>query len=132
MRYIPDDHQQYFYQQVWQQARQIPYAKVATYGQIAQSIPAPQGIQAADYKAYSARWVGDAMAACPSNVPWQRVINAQGKVSKRVDAQKQKALLEAEGIAFTEDKLDMRLHQYNIAAKQAEPDIEKPIQSALF
>lgn len=132
MRYIPDDQQQYFYQQVWQQARQIPYAKVVTYGQISQSLAVPQGINKADYKAFSARWVGDAMAACPSDVPWQRVINAQGKVSKRVDAQKQKALLEAEGITFIDDQLDLRLHQYYIPASQAEPDIEKPVQSALF
>jgi methylated-DNA-protein-cysteine methyltransferase-like protein len=44
------------------------------------------------------------MAACPEGVPWQRVINSQGKVSLRpggggID---QRQLLESEGITFDE------------------------------
>jgi len=40
-------------------------------------------------------------AACPAEVPWQRVINAQGKISLKGEAaQKQRLRLEAEGIEF--------------------------------
>jgi methylated-DNA-protein-cysteine methyltransferase related protein len=49
--------------------------------------------------------VGYAMAALPpgSGVPWQRVINAQGKISLRADSagnSRQRQLLEEEGIRF--------------------------------
>jgi methylated-DNA-protein-cysteine methyltransferase-like protein len=113
MRYIPDEYQQEFYRQVWSYARLVPIAKVATYGQIAKMLERPFGLEEQDYKEYSARWVGDAMAACPNDVPWQRIINAQGKVSKRVDAQKQKVLLEQEGVVFIDDKLNMSLYQWD-------------------
>ena len=113
MRYIPDEFQQQFYRQVWSCARQVPIAKVATYGQIAKMLERPLALKEQDYKEFSARWVGDAMAACPNDVPWQRIINAQGKVSKRVDAQKQKVLLEQEGIVFIDDKLNMSQYQWD-------------------
>ena len=38
------------------------------------------------YIALSPRWVGSATASCPDDVPWQRVINAQGKISGRPGA----------------------------------------------
>ena len=43
------------------------------------------------------------MAHCPVDVPWHRVINAQGKVSRRArgDGDRlQSELLEAEGVVF--------------------------------
>ena len=75
--------------------RRIPRGRVASYGQVAQIA----GI------ATHARLVGYAMAALPegSRVPWQRVVNAQGRVSPRAtpgyDAL-QRALLEREGVRF--------------------------------
>jgi methylated-DNA-protein-cysteine methyltransferase-like protein len=54
------------------------------------------------YLAFGPRWVGGAMAACPPDVPWQRVINSQGKISPRPSAEEQRALLEAEGVEFDE------------------------------
>ena len=74
---------------IYEIARQIPYGRVATYGQIAQIMGPP----------VTARDVGDAMAALRDGqpdppVPWQRVINAQGRVST---GQRQQALLEQEG-----------------------------------
>jgi methylated-DNA-protein-cysteine methyltransferase-like protein len=107
----PPDPQAY-YEQVWQLARQIPHGTVATYGQIAQMIPAPAGVDLEEYKAFSPRWVGGAMAACPNNVPWQRVINSQGKISKRPGAEKQRELLEEEGVVFVKDKIDLKLYQW--------------------
>ena len=85
---------------VWEIVRQIPAGKVAAYGQIAGLIPPPGGMDPKSYLAFGARWVGGAMAACPNDVPWQRVINAQGKVSPRPGAEHQRQLLEDEGVEF--------------------------------
>ncbi len=95
---------------VWDIVRQIPSGRVSTYGQIAALIPPPLGMNIRDYNAWGARWVGGAMAACPSGVPWQRVINAQGKVSIRRGGGniRQRHLLEAEGVVFDErDRLNL-------------------------
>jgi methylated-DNA-protein-cysteine methyltransferase-like protein len=98
-----------FNQQVWQIVRQIPAGKVASYGQIAELIPPPGGMDPKSYLAFSARWVGGAMADCPANVPWQRVVNAQGKISLRDGAETQRELLEDEGVEFDErDKIDLK------------------------
>lgn len=97
-----------FFQTVWKIVRQIPVGKVATYGQISGYIPAPQGILLDDHLANRARWVGHAMAASPGDVPWQRVINAQGKVSARQGAREQRKLLEDEGVTFdSRERIDL-------------------------
>lgn len=85
---------------VWEIVRQIPLGKVATYGQIAALIPPREGASESGYRAWGARWVGGAMAACPPEVPWQRVVNAQGKISLRKSAELQRQLLEDEGVIF--------------------------------
>jgi methylated-DNA-protein-cysteine methyltransferase-like protein len=100
---------QVFNSRVWEIVRQIPPGQVTTYGQIAGMIPPPQGMDPKSYHAFAARWVGGAMAACPENVPWQRVINSQGKPSLRPGAELQKALLEAEGVVFNESgRVDLK------------------------
>jgi methylated-DNA-protein-cysteine methyltransferase related protein len=89
---------------VWEIVRQIPAGRVTTYGQIAAMIPPPDETDASRYLAFGARWVGGAMAACPEGVPWQRVINSQGKISlgRGDGGQIQRSLLEAEGVQFDE------------------------------
>ena len=87
---------------VWDIVRQVPPGRVTTYGQIAAMIPPPGTFNQKDYEAFGARWVGGAMAACPPDVPWQRVINAQGKISPRPGAEKQRQLLEDEAVEFDE------------------------------
>lgn len=89
-----------FFSRVWKIARLIPSGKVFTYGQIAALIPAPPGVPAEEYRTCRSRWAGNAMAACPKDVPWQRVINAQGKISPREGASLQRELLEQEGVVF--------------------------------
>jgi len=97
-----------YYSLVWEIVRQIPPGKVATYGQIASLIPPPGGMADRDYAAWGARWVGGAMAACPEYVPWQRVINSQGKISPRRGSQEQRARLESEGVVFDHyDRVDL-------------------------
>jgi len=87
---------------VWDITRQVPPGKVTTYGQIAAMIPPPGALNLKDYEAFGARWVGGAMAACPDDVPWQRVVNAQGKISPRPGAELQRQFLEEEGVKFDE------------------------------
>lgn len=100
--------------QVWQIVRQIPPGKVATYGQIASLIPTPPGMSPQDFRAFGARWVGGAMAACPDDVPWQRVINAQGKISLRGGGEEhQRQLLEAEGVIFdVRNRVDLKQYSW--------------------
>jgi methylated-DNA-protein-cysteine methyltransferase-like protein len=96
---------------VWEIARQIPSGKVATYGQIAALIPCPAGMDEAQYNAFRARWAGQAMAGCPGDVPWQRVINSQGKISPRggEGVPLQRKLLEQEGVRFdARDRVDLK------------------------
>jgi methylated-DNA-protein-cysteine methyltransferase-like protein len=87
---------------VWEIVSQIPPGRVSTYGQIAAMIPPPGELNAGNYRSFGARWVGGAMAACPEDVPWQRVINSQGKISPRPGAERQRQLLEQEGVQFDE------------------------------
>ncbi len=96
---------------VWEIVRQIPPGKVCTYGKIAAMIPPPGGMTLRSYEAFGPRWVGGAMAACPEGVPWQRVINSQGKISLRPGGYDQRKLLEAEGVSF-DDKDRVNLKQY--------------------
>ncbi|MBC7878113.1 MAG: MGMT family protein [Anaerolineales bacterium] len=107
--YSSPPNQQTYYEQVWTLVRQIPYGHVATYGQIGKMIPPPNGVEIEAYTAFAPRWVGGAMANCPDDVPWQRVINSQGKISERPGgAERQRLLLEDEGVVFVKDKIDLK------------------------
>jgi methylated-DNA-protein-cysteine methyltransferase-like protein len=105
----PPNHKN-FNEQVWDVVRRIPKGKVAAYGQIGLMIAPPAGMDPQSYLAFAARWVGGALAQCPDDVPWQRVINAQGKISGRPGADLQRSLLEAEGIVFdAKGKVDLNI-----------------------
>lgn len=78
--------------------KQIPYGKVATYGQIAALAGNP----------HLSRVVGYALHANPDgdNIPCYRVVNRFGEVSPAFvfgGEQIQRGLLESEGIKFDED-----------------------------
>ena len=60
-----------FYKKVYELVKKIPRGKVVSYGQVAALLGKPR----------SARLVGWALAKCPTDVPWQRVINRQGMIS---------------------------------------------------
>ncbi len=97
--------------EVWQIVRQIPTGKVCSYGRIAAMIAAPSAEKAKSYRAFGARWVGGAMAKCPEDVPWWRVVNAQGKISACPNMLRQRDLLEAEGIVFDEhERIDFKIY----------------------
>jgi methylated-DNA-protein-cysteine methyltransferase-like protein len=128
---------------VWEIVSQIPPGKVSTYGQIAAMIPPPAGMDARKYTSFSPRWVGGAMAACPEGIPWQRVINSQGKISLRPGggSQRQRELLEAEGVEFDErERVNLKRFGWNgpslewLAAHELRtpPALAGPDQPSLF
>jgi methylated-DNA-protein-cysteine methyltransferase-like protein len=70
--------------------------------------------------------VGGAMAACPNDVPWQRVINAQGKVSQRRGGGEklQRHLLEEEGVVFDEhDRVDLKKYGWTGKEEDSQPSL---------
>ena len=83
-----------FDQRVWSAVARIPAGQLATYGQIADLIGAWG----------CARQVGWALRRLklPSDVPWHRVVNAQGRISMSLSREGsdwiQRELLLAEGI----------------------------------
>jgi methylated-DNA-protein-cysteine methyltransferase-like protein len=82
------------YERIYEVIQQIPSGRAATYGQIAALVGPP----------CEARTVGYALATLGKRlggppVPWQRVINAQGRVST---GPHQQQLLEGEGVVFDE------------------------------
>lgn len=114
---------------VWDTVRRIPSGQVATYGQIAGLVQPPDGVKEQTYKAFGARWVGSAMAACPDDVPWHRVINAQGKISLRSDsgADIQRQLLESEGIIFDQQgRISLKQYQWDGTDRQSPKRGELP------
>lgn len=89
-----------FNQQVYAIVAVIPRGRLMTYGGIAALIPPPPGIDPIAYTRIRARWAGYAMANCPDDLPWQRVINAKGQISPRPGhgPHVQRQLLQEEGI----------------------------------
>ncbi len=85
-----------FSERVFEIVARIPRGHVVTYGQIAERLGLPRG----------ARQVGWAMRNCPSDLPWHRVVNASGRISRREPPAAmdfQRTLLEEEGIEFSVD-----------------------------
>ena len=85
------------YERIYAVVRRVPRGKVATYGQIAALAGLPG----------HARQVGYALHALArdreNDVPWQRVINARGEVSRRAapgPESLQRVVLESEGVVF--------------------------------
>lgn len=96
--------------EAWDLVRQVPPGRVTTYGRVAALLSLPAGMDPATLHAFGARWVGGAMAHCPDDVPWWRVVNARGVISERPGAERQRALLVAEGVVFDErGRVDLRV-----------------------
>jgi methylated-DNA-protein-cysteine methyltransferase-like protein len=94
-----------FYKQVYEIVEQIPLGTVISYGQIARILGRPRG----------ARMVGWAMRHCPENLPWQRVVMADGSITGGVYADIRKELLIKEGVPFLPDgRVDMKACEFRI------------------
>jgi methylated-DNA-protein-cysteine methyltransferase-like protein len=89
-----------FDQQVYELCMRIPSGRVMTYGSIGAHIPPPADMNPISYDRIKARWVGYALKRCPAEVPWHRVVNARGEISRRPGFELQRALLEEEGVNF--------------------------------
>jgi len=86
-----------------------------TYGGIGTLIPPPPGTNWTGYARVRARWVGYSMAECPEDVPWHRVVNAQGRISPRQDLSLalQRSLLKREGVRFNRTgRLDLNVLEW--------------------
>lgn len=97
------------YRRIYAVVAEIPRGRVATYGQVAALAGFPRG----------ARQVGYALHRLPSDhdLPWHRVINAQGKVSPRSTPGwegLQRCLLEEEGVGFDGDgRVDLESYRWD-------------------
>jgi len=98
-----------FYRLVYRLVRRVPRGKVVTYGQVAAILGHPR----------AARAVGTALHHLPKPlarvVPWQRVVNAAGRISIRGDVVRpdlQRDLLESEGIVFRGGRIDLGTYRW--------------------
>jgi methylated-DNA-protein-cysteine methyltransferase-like protein len=92
---------------VWKVVLDIPEGHVLTYGEVARLSGAPR----------FARRVGQAMRWAPRDLelPWHRVINAQGRISFPADSpahREQQRRLEAEGIEVLKGRIDLDRYGY--------------------
>jgi len=77
--------------QIIERVRAIPEGFVRTYGDLSPGAP---------------RLAGAALSECDDpTVPWQRVVRADGSLAK---GDRQRALLEEEGVPFRGARVDMR------------------------
>ncbi|AKG21732.1 MGMT family protein [Calothrix sp. 336/3] len=97
------------YDKIYDVVRQIPYGKVATYGQIATLADMPG----------KPRLVGYALFRVTEEqkIPWHRVINAKGEIStsphRLGNDDVQRSRLQEEGIEFNQqDKINLRIYQW--------------------
>lgn len=87
-------------ERIWQVVYRIPEGKVASYGQVAQQAGIPN----------AARLVGNTLRNLPAgtSLPWHRVVNSQGKISRPLSApsyKEQKQRLVSEGVIFNKEKI---------------------------
>ncbi len=97
------------YQEIYNVVALIPRGKVATYGQVAALAGFPR----------HARLVGYALnrqLAPDSELPWHRVINAQGRLSLHkldISAENlQRFKLEQEGVVFINNRIHLKAFQW--------------------
>jgi methylated-DNA-protein-cysteine methyltransferase-like protein len=86
---------------VFELVKQIPRGRVLTYGAIARYLRLRGG----------ARSVGHALAATPrgQGIPWHRVVGERGRILIREPyASLQRKLLETEGVAVIESRVDLK------------------------
>lgn len=88
-----------FSQSVYEIVEKIPRGKVISYGEIARMLDNPRG----------ARMVGWAMSRCPDDLPWHRVVMADGNIAGGSFAGLRREMLVAEDVPFLPDgRVDMK------------------------
>ena len=97
-----------FFESVYEVVKQIPKGKVLTYGDVARAIGAPR----------CARQVGWALHSNPEPgvIPCHRVVFGDGHLTEGFafgGKEVQKALLEAEGVQFEKDIIDLEKYRWD-------------------
>jgi methylated-DNA-protein-cysteine methyltransferase related protein len=107
------------YDRIYRVVARIPSGAIATYGQVAELA----GLGG------KARLVGYALfrSPLPDDVPWHRVINAQGEISYSLTREGgdylQRSLLEDEGIVFNKQgKIDLNTYRWQPLPFRGIPD----------
>lgn len=90
------------YQRIWAVVAGIPSGSVLNYGEVARLAGLPG----------RARLVGRALGRAPKRMelPWHRVVNAQGAISFKAGStphRVQREKLESEGVVFVDGKVDL-------------------------
>jgi methylated-DNA-protein-cysteine methyltransferase-like protein len=115
-----------FHEEVWRLVARIPRGRVATYGQIAALLGRPR----------ASRAVGQAMAGLgprAGDVPWHRVVNAQGGISRRPRAAgmlTQRLRLEGEGVRVRRGRVDLRRYRWATAGPARAAGIPERLRAA--
>jgi methylated-DNA-protein-cysteine methyltransferase-like protein len=105
-----------FDHEVYALVRRVPAGRVVTYGQVAALVGAPR----------AARAVGQAMRRCAAGVPWHRVVNGRGGVSRRPNESSmltQRLLLTREGVRFVRGRVDLPRHRWITGATRPRVNI---------
>lgn len=98
-----------FTERVVRMIQQIPPGRVMTYGQVAAAAGNPRGARQIARVLHS--------MSAKHDLPWHRIINAQGGISTPTDREDkgslQQELLEAEGVVFSSDgKVDLNKYRW--------------------
>ncbi len=103
-----------FYEQVYLVVQRIPPGKVTSYGRVAQMLGRPQAARAVGYALSALKHPESGSPYTSDRVPWQRVVNSQGRISikhREQTANRQAEILRAEGVAVDEH-LHINLNVY--------------------
>jgi methylated-DNA-protein-cysteine methyltransferase related protein len=97
------------YSKIYATIRRIPFGKVASYGQIAEVAGLPRQARLVGYALFQQKVDDD--------LPWHRVVNAQGSISYSPARQQadhlQRVLLEAEGVVFNgRGRIDLKQYRW--------------------
>jgi methylated-DNA-protein-cysteine methyltransferase-like protein len=98
-----------FYEQVYAVVRRVPPGKVTSYGRVAQMLGRPNAARAVGYALSALK--DQSEDDTTADVPWQRVVNSQGRISiknREHSARQQAELLRNEGVEVSDDlKIDL-------------------------
>ena len=101
-----------FYEQVYAVVRRVPRGKVTSYGRVAQMLGRPRAARAVGYALNALKAKKEQPTS--EKVPWQRVVNSQGRISivnREHGAQYQAELLREEGVVVSQDlRIDLDIY----------------------
>ena len=103
------------FDQVYALVRRVPKGRVATYGQIAQMLGNPRLSRAVGYALHVNPTPPQGQSEGQGEIPCHRIVNRHGGLAPAFafgGIQRQKLLLEAEGILFEGETVDLAKYQW--------------------